>query len=91
MSREQTSKKEKISIFGEIANGYRTDDQKIKFFDTSNEAFFTDEIEAPLSVNENIAKDLDDGFYVFANTKKPFETDLEELRSLNWKENPKKP
>ena len=42
MSREQTSKQNKISIFGEIAKGCRTDRQKIEFFDSSKEAFFTE-------------------------------------------------
>ncbi|MFL2867534.1 MAG: hypothetical protein ACJZ78_01850 [Prochlorococcus marinus] len=42
MSREQTRKQDQISIFGEIAKGCRTDDQKIEFFDSSKEAFFTD-------------------------------------------------
>ena len=42
MSREQTSKQDQISIFGELAKGCRTDQQKIEFFDSSKEAFFTD-------------------------------------------------
>ena len=42
MSREQTSKQDQISIFGEIAKECRTDQQKIEFFDSSKEAFFTD-------------------------------------------------
>ncbi len=42
MSREQTSKKEQLSIFGELAKRCRTDHQKIEFFDISKEAFFTD-------------------------------------------------
>ena len=42
MSREQTSKQDQISIFGEIAKGCRTDHHKIEFFDSSKEAFFTD-------------------------------------------------
>ena len=80
MSIEQTSKKEQLSIFGEIAKGCRTDTQKIKFFDSSREAFLTDTIDGPLSVNENIAKDLDDGYYVYANMKKINETEIEELK-----------
>ena len=39
MSSEQTSKKEKISIFGKIAKECRTDNKKIEFFDSSKEAF----------------------------------------------------
>ena len=42
MSREQSSKQEQISIFGEIAKECRTDNQKIEFLDSSKEAFFTD-------------------------------------------------
>ena len=42
MTREQTTKQEQISIFEEIAKGCRTDNPKIKFFDSSKEAFFTD-------------------------------------------------
>ena len=42
MSRQQTSKQDQTSIFGEIAKGCRTDPQKIEFFDSSKEAFFTD-------------------------------------------------
>ena len=88
MSREQTSKQDQISNFGEIAKGCRTDHQKIEFFDSSKEAFFTDSIESTSSVNEDIPKDLDDGFYVYANMKKLSETELEELKSLPWKEYP---
>ena len=88
MSREQTSKKEKISFFGEIAKECRTDDQKIEFFDSSKEAFFTDSKESTSAVNENIPEDLDDGFYVYANMKKLNEKELEELKSLDWREYP---
>ena len=88
MSRKQISKQEKISIFGEKAKGCRTDQQKIEFFDSSKEAFFTDSNESTSSVNEDIPKNLDEGFYVYANMKKLSETDLEELKSLTWKEYP---
>ena len=83
MSREQTSKEDQISIFGEIAKGCRTDQQKIEFFDSSKEAFFTDSNESTRSVNEDIPKDLDNGFYVYANMKKLSETELEELKSCH--------
>ena len=89
MSRQQTSKQAQTSIFGEIAKGCRTDPQKIEFFDSSKEAFFTDSDESTSSVNEDIPKDLDDGFYVYANMKKLSETELEELKSLPWREYPK--
>ena len=88
MSREETSKQDQINIFGEIAKGCRTDHQKIEFFDSSKEAFFTDSIESTSSVNEDIPKDLDDGFYVYANMKKLSETELEELKSLTWQKYP---
>ncbi|WP_269624907.1 hypothetical protein [Prochlorococcus marinus] len=44
MSRDKTSKQEQISIFGEIAKGCTTDPQKIKFFNSSKEAFFIDAV-----------------------------------------------
>ena len=88
MSREQTSKQDQISIFGEIAKGCRTDHQKIEFFDSCKEAFFTDSSASTISINENIPKELDDGFYVYANMKKLSESELEELKSLKWKEYP---
>ena len=89
MSREQTSKQDQINIFGEIAKECRTDHQKIEFFDSSKGAFFTDSNESTSSVNKDIPKDLDDGFYVYANMKKLSETELEELKSLTWREYPK--
>ena len=88
MSREQKSKQDQISIFGEKAKECKTDHQKIEFFDSSKEAFFNDSNESTSSVNEDITKDLDDGFYVYANMKKFSETELEELKSLTWKEYP---
>ena len=39
MSREQTSKQDQISIFGEKARGCRTDPQKVEFFDSFKEVF----------------------------------------------------
>ena len=88
MSKEQTSKQDQISNFAEIAKGCRTDNQKIEFFDSSKEAFFTDSNKSTSSANEDTPKDLDDGFYVYANMKKLNEAELEELKSLTWKEYP---
>ena len=88
MSREQTRKQNQISIFGEIAKGCRSDHQKIEFFDSSKEAFFTDSNESTNSVNEDFPKDLDDGFYVYANMKKLSETEFEKLKNLTWKKYP---
>ena len=88
MSREKTSKQDQISIFGEIAKGCRTDHQKIEFFDSSKEAFFTDSNESTILVSENVPKDLDDAFYVYANMKKLEEKELEELKNLAWRDYP---
>ena len=62
MSREQTCKQDQISNFGEIAKGCRTDNQKIEFFDSSKEAFFTNSNESTSSVNEDIPNTLTTGF-----------------------------
>ena len=88
MSRKEARKQEQISIFGELAKGCRTDHQKIEFFDPCQEAFFTDSNKSTNSVNKDIPNDLDDGSYVYANIKKLSETELEELKSLTWKEYP---
>ena len=88
ISRDNASKRKQINIWGEKAKGCRTDHQKIEFFDSSQEAFFIVSEESLLSVNENIPKELDDGFYVYANMKKISETELEELKSLTWNEYP---
>ena len=50
--------------------------------------FFTDTNESTTSVNEDIPKDINDGFYVDENMKKLSETDLEQLRSLTRREYP---
>ena len=88
MSREQTSQHEQISIFGNKAKKCRTDNQKIEFFDSSQEAFFTNLNEQTLSFNEYIPKELDDAFYVYANMKKLNESELEDLKSLSWRKYP---
>ena len=89
MSR-QTIKQDQIRFFGGIAKECRTDHQKIEFFDSSKEAFFIDSNESKRLVNKDIPKDLDDGFYVYANMKKLSETELEELRRLTWSGYPEK-
>tara|TARA_B100000579_G_scaffold379051_1_gene346126 strand:+ start:82 stop:420 length:339 start_codon:yes stop_codon:yes gene_type:complete len=88
MTNEQKSKQDQISIFGEIARGCKTDHQKIEFFDSSKEAFFTYSNEATSSINKDIPKELDDGFYVYANMKKLCEKEFEELKSLAWNKYP---
>tara|TARA_Y100001968_G_C18844626_1_gene475207 strand:+ start:74 stop:412 length:339 start_codon:yes stop_codon:yes gene_type:complete len=88
MSTEKTNKQDLISIFGEKAKECIFDHQKIEFFDSSQEAFFTDSNESTCLVSEKIPKELDDAFYVYANMKKLKESELEELRNKNWKEYP---
>ena len=61
--------------------------KKLKFL-THRRKYFTASNESTISVNENIPKDLDDGFYLYANIIKHIETELEEFKSLTWKEYP---
>ena len=46
MSKKKASKQDQINIFEEVAIGYRTYHQKIEFFDSSKEEFFTDSNES---------------------------------------------
>ena len=84
MTSDKSNKQKLISFFGKKAKRCRTDQKKIEFFDTSREAFFINSSDSVLSNEENIPKDLDDGYYVFANMKKLNERELEELKSLPW-------
>ena len=88
MTRVKSDKQELISFFGEKAKRCRTDQKKIEFFDTSREAFFIESSDSSLSKEGNIPKDLDDGYYVFANMKKLNERELKELKSLPWCKHP---
>ena len=88
MTRAKSNKQRLISFFGEKAKRCRTDQTKIEFFDTCREAFFIESTDSALSNEENIPKDLDDGYYVFANMKKLNETELEELKNIPWCEHP---
>ena len=88
MTRAKSNKQTLISFFGEKAKRCRTDQKKIEFFDTSREAFFIGSSNSSQSNEENIPKDLDDGYYVFANMKKLNERELEELRCLPWCQHP---
>ena len=60
--------------------------KKLDFSIHIKKHFFSDSNEAQISVNKNIPKDLVDGFFVQANMKKLKEKELEELRSLKWRE-----
>ena len=90
MSTEKSNQlQQQIISFGEKAKVCRTDNQKVKFFDSSKEAFFIHSIKSNSSVTKNIPKDLDDAFYVYANMKKMNEKELHGLQSLRWTEYPK--
>ena len=80
MSRDQTDKQEQTRIYWEIGRGCRTAHHKIDFFDSSKKGVFTVSNESTLSVNENIPKDLNDGFYFYTNMKEVKKTKLEKLR-----------
>ena len=88
MSREKPISQEQITFFGEKAKGCRSDRQKIEFFDSSKEAFFINSNKPTPLLIEDIPKDLEDAFYVYANMKKMNDTEFEEFKSLNWSEYP---
>ena len=68
----------------EKAKKCKTDLQKINFFDNQIEAFFPDLDKIPISFKENVPKDIDDAFYIYANMKKMNEIELEKLKDLKW-------
>ncbi len=84
MSTKISSKQSKVSFYGEKAKGCSTDSQKIDFFDSFQDAFFTESPEFILSSHKNIPKEIDDAFYVFANMKKMNEKELEIFKNHNW-------
>tara|TARA_B100000700_G_scaffold177311_1_gene196000 strand:- start:1884 stop:2222 length:339 start_codon:yes stop_codon:yes gene_type:complete len=86
MSSKKATQQDKILTFGQEFKRCRTDQQKIEFFDSNKELFFTDSNECTLSEKRNIPKDIDDAFYVYANMKKLNESEFEELKCLNLKE-----
>ena len=71
-------------MISEKAKNYKTDLQKIQFFNDHQEEFFPDSDKVSKSMRENMIKDIDDAFYVYANMKRMNEIELEELRKLNW-------
>ena len=88
MSSKKATQQDKILTFGQEFKRCRTDQQKIEFFDSNKELFFTDSNECTLSEKRNIPKDIDDAFYVYANMKKLEEKELEELKNLAWRDYP---
>ena len=75
------------SNLGKLAKDCNTDTQKIDFFDFHHEVFVpvkTDDFSFP----DDVSKEIDDAFYVYANMKRMTENELNELRKLNWKNYP---
>ncbi len=64
------------------------DIQKIVFCNTFQEAFVPDKTDGTFSLKENVSKEIDDAFYVYANMKRMSEEELDELRELTWKNYP---
>ena len=80
---------EEVAKLKVLAKNYKNDCQKIIFFDSHMKAFFAYSNANEVSQNENLTKELDDAFYVYANMKRMNEEELEKLKELNWKEYPK--
>ena len=76
------------SKFGKLAKECKTDIQKIDFFNTYQEAFVPNKTDDTFSLKENVSKEIDDAFYVYANMKRMVEDELDELRKLAWKKYP---
>ena len=85
---ERSATNEQIVKLKVLAKKYKHDYQKINFFDNYMEALFTRSNTTKLSLIENIPKDLDDAFYVYANMKRMSEEELERYKEMNWKEYP---
>ena len=76
------------SKFGKLAKECKTDIQKIDFFNTYQEAFVPNKTDGTFSLKENVSKEIDDAFYVYANMKRMTEDELDELRELAWNNYP---
>ena len=76
------------SKFDKLAKECKTDIQKINFFNTYKEAFFPNKNVGTFSSKENVTKEIDDAFYVYANMKRMTEDELDELRELAWNNYP---
>tara|TARA_Y100001968_G_scaffold56920_1_gene48102 strand:- start:377 stop:676 length:300 start_codon:yes stop_codon:yes gene_type:complete len=73
-----------IFKFSKLAKECKTDIQKIHFFNTYFEAFVLDKVDKMFTFKENIPKEIDDAFYVYANMKRMTEDELDELREMIW-------
>ena len=85
---ERSATNEQIAKLKVLAKKYKHDYQKINFFDNHMEAFFTGSNTTKMGLIENIPKDIDDAFYVYANMKRMNEEELERFKEMNWKEYP---
>ncbi len=70
--------------FGKLAKECKTDLQKIDFFNNYQEAFVSDKVDNIFSLRENVSKEIDDAFYIYANMKRMTEDELDELKELTW-------
>tara|TARA_Y100001968_G_C19148692_1_gene615065 strand:- start:387 stop:695 length:309 start_codon:yes stop_codon:yes gene_type:complete len=86
---ERQAKSEKIAKMKVIAKEYKNDYQKVNFFDNHMAAFFSFSNTTDESRNENISKDVDDAFYIYANMKRMTEKEFEKFKELKWNEYPR--
>ena len=70
--------------FVRLAKECKTDIQKINFFNSYQEAFVPYKSDRQLFLKENVSKEIDDAFYVYANMKRMTEDEFDELRGMTW-------
>ena len=76
------------SNFDKLAKECITDEQKVDFFDRYKAAFFSDIADGNLYLNNNLPRDIDDAFHIYANMKRMSEGELDKLFKLPWKSYP---
>ena len=89
MSNERRTKSEQLAEMKVLAKKYKSDYQKIEFFDNYLETFFRESDITDISLDENLPKEIDDAFYIYANMKRMNEEELNELQGLNWRKYPR--
>ena len=70
--------------FDKLAKECKSDIQKINFFNTYQEAFVPDKSDNLFLLKDNVSKEIDDAFYVYANMKRMTEEELDEFMKLTW-------
>ena len=88
MSNERRTKIEQLAEMKVLAKKYKSDYQKIEFFDNYLETFFGESHITDITLYENLPKEIDDAFYIYANMKRMNEEELNELKGLNWRKYP---